>query len=572
MISNSIHSLLLELKMSADNSLNANKQSEKIYNDFFEEAISKVIERYGEQYDLSISRIEIDLEKISKEDIPIAIEKALSAEIEKHIKKREQSNNSFNSLKFATTTDESEITDKLNSFIDYLDTGATPWQIESNSFSPKTYFSNIIVPILGNNSRLLSFFNKIRNNIVAVTRLNQIATYEQLKELETKIDEALNGENSTQKAIANVVNRENRPAKENDYIITTDSADEHNTLNDKKSIESNEHINNNINQIHLSSENSQRTKNNFDITNELLDEINNANATHTQKKINDNSSINITSYIEETSERVDREGYKEYNKFDSSTDYQQSNKSSKSQIEDKMKEDAMSIHEFENQPTQRDQTDLPKSDMPILEKTNINIALSDIQKVENLELLFNKAQTYSDFQSIRDNRIHTETAGLVLLNPFIFSFFQRLELLNEENKFKSVNEAMRAVNLLNYLAGELEPDKNQSLSLEKVMCGLDTNFPVDTDFEIRPNEKVEAENLLTSVCSHWKPLNNTSIYGLQKSFLQRHGTIEYNESMILIRVEGNTLDILMEDLPWGTSMFLFPWVKDMFYVEWQTAE
>ena len=82
-------------------------------------------------------------------------------------------------------------------------------------------------------------------------------------------------------------------------------------------------------------------------------------------------------------------------------------------------------------------------------------------------------------------------------------------------------------------------------------------------------EKEEGRQVLRSVCQYWKPLNGTSPEGLQRSFLQRNGSITYEDNTWIVRVEGQALDILLDDLPWEISLLLLPWKEEMIMVEWQ---
>ena len=166
-------------------------------------------------------------------------------------------------------------------------------------------------------------------------------------------------------------------------------------------------------------------------------------------------------------------------------------------------------------------------------------------------------------------RFFTATAGLVLLHPFIPSFLRKLNLLDERDRFASINDAVHAVHLLHFLASDEELHHSHKLSLEKLLCGLPVNFPIPREYEIEKEERQEVNNLLAAVCQHWKPLNNTSISGLQYSFIQRSGLLDFEEPYWTVRVKGSAIDILMNDLPWGCSTIMFPWIENMIWIDWQ---
>jgi len=66
-------------------------------------------------------------------------------------------------------------------------------------------------------------------------------------------------------------------------------------------------------------------------------------------------------------------------------------------------------------------------------------------------------------------------------------------------------------------------------------------------------------------------MKGTSNEGLRQAFLRRFGTIEKDDVGWIVRVEGQALDILMEDLPWTFSTITSPWSEFLIHVEWQEA-
>lgn len=173
-------------------------------------------------------------------------------------------------------------------------------------------------------------------------------------------------------------------------------------------------------------------------------------------------------------------------------------------------------------------------------------------------------------QEVKEKRFHLEDAGLVLLAPFISTLFSRLEYLDENGNFASVANQFRAIHLLRRIVfPEKENVHDYELNLCKVLCGVNPAFPVPSDIQLTENEKNEIDNLLESVINYWTIINGTSIDGFRESFLKRFGTLEKSENMWIVRVEGSTIDILMEDLPWSFSALSYPWSQEVIYVEWQ---
>jgi hypothetical protein len=138
----------------------------------------------------------------------------------------------------------------------------------------------------------------------------------------------------------------------------------------------------------------------------------------------------------------------------------------------------------------------------------------------------------------------------------------------EDNQFKDKELQQRAVLLLHYLAAGETEVAEFNLLMAKLLCGLDFSEPVPKSIELTEQEKEESANLLKAITRHWKPLNNTSAAGLRTSFFQREGTLKQTEAGWTLHVEQKTIDILMNQLPWGIGTIRLPWMKNILNVEW----
>jgi hypothetical protein len=198
---------------------------------------------------------------------------------------------------------------------------------------------------------------------------------------------------------------------------------------------------------------------------------------------------------------------------------------------------------------------------------------NDAELFKDLTAAFDKAVDSMKRQMVSDDETEkqclVDDAGLVILHPFLPALFERLGYLDEEHKFVNLALQERAVHLLRWLAGYELPHLDYQMPLEKVLCDLPMNYPIESEIELTDLEKEEGRQVLRSVCQYWKPLNGTSPEGLQRSFLQRHGSITYEDNTWIVRVEGQALDILLDDLPWEISLLLLPWREEMIMVEWQ---
>ncbi len=159
-------------------------------------------------------------------------------------------------------------------------------------------------------------------------------------------------------------------------------------------------------------------------------------------------------------------------------------------------------------------------------------------------------------------------AGVVLLHPFLSSFYRKLGLL-EEKSFIDFNARSKAVVLLHFLATAKENPKEYEMVLPKFLCEMPINQPLDHTVVLTNEEKEEANNLLEAVIEHWGVLGSTSPDGLREGFLMREGKLEKEQTGWKLFVEQKTLDILLDRLPWNLSLIKLPWMKDMLKVEWR---
>jgi hypothetical protein len=127
---------------------------------------------------------------------------------------------------------------------------------------------------------------------------------------------------------------------------------------------------------------------------------------------------------------------------------------------------------------------------------------------------------------------------------------------------------VKGIYLLNYLGNGNMQSKEYQLVLEKLLCGMPIQEPLEAAPEFTNAETIESEELLHSVLEHWKQLKNTSLNGLRESFFKRDGIITPKENNWLLRVERKTLDVLVDSIPWGFSTVSLPWNKYIIFTEW----
>ncbi|HRI63318.1 MAG TPA: contractile injection system tape measure protein, partial [Polyangium sp.] len=166
------------------------------------------------------------------------------------------------------------------------------------------------------------------------------------------------------------------------------------------------------------------------------------------------------------------------------------------------------------------------------------------------------------------DQIYLDTAGLVLVWPFLGTFFERFEWLFDKKTFIDETARARAVLLVQYLA-TLDPEPPEyRLPLAKVLCGLplDDVFVVDT--EVTEVEAKEAADLLMALLDHAKTFGEISIADFRDAFLLRRGILSTRDGSWLLRVERTPYDVVLQRLPWPSSWVRLPWMEAPLAVEW----
>ncbi len=157
-------------------------------------------------------------------------------------------------------------------------------------------------------------------------------------------------------------------------------------------------------------------------------------------------------------------------------------------------------------------------------------------------------------------------AGLVILHPFLKYFFEGLGLMAND-QFVDDHSANKGIHLLQYCANGMSDTPEEQLLLNKILCGIPPSAPVPRHAELTDLEKEECEHLLKTVLSQWTILKTDSPDALRTTFLNREGMLS-NESGWTLKVQRNTIDILLDRLPWSISLIKLPWNKEIIYVEW----
>lgn len=199
------------------------------------------------------------------------------------------------------------------------------------------------------------------------------------------------------------------------------------------------------------------------------------------------------------------------------------------------------------------------------------------------------------------DRMAVTDAGLVLLWPFLPTFFSRLGWLAGGDqaagpavaamppgrRFASPRHAARAAWLLHGLAtgGDAAapapdaPVAEHLLPLSKLLCGLAPEaplaWPAPASPDARPDDAAawaaalaEGELLLQAVIARAPILRAMSVPAFRAAFLLRAGQLGVRDDHWLLRVERTAYDMVRDRFPWGVSVLRLPWMDATLQVEW----
>jgi hypothetical protein len=126
----------------------------------------------------------------------------------------------------------------------------------------------------------------------------------------------------------------------------------------------------------------------------------------------------------------------------------------------------------------------------------------------------------------------------------------------------------RAVHLLQWAVDGRSSAPEPLLCLNKLLCGVAIATPVEQGIEPTAFEIDTATALLRAIIGNWTIVSNTSIAGLQETFLQRDGRLERTSNGWRLQVQRRTVDVLLDHLPWGLSTIIHSLMPEPIFVKW----
>ena len=616
---NLVNSLVLNLNLADEKDKNGFVvDADKLYDDCFFPVIDEVISRLGAVYDADIDGVIVDLGLVDVQDLSNLLSEALEEAL---LKKIVASEEKTDCVKFLAVDNDvfSGIAKNLfqhlpesvrnatdsKAIISFLFSGEAPWQIELSDFHPNEDLAQLLAALKNDLPSLKLFLSELADNDIAFSRLSSLLDLSQLRELclilycftkeKDVFDDMSDYQLDSNGFQAFLLHCDKVVLSAIFYSL---SKGEESVVNRIIADYQKDKL------VETLGKNDSPALGVFDESSIVTEQQNQSKKTNGQEHVEmDEMAAEDSAAGDNVKGKVSDDNYADYQEDEFYVDREADIKGAQIskiiigqndfvEIEEKHDEtllnlDSLKIEEEVKAVVGKEKAEANGKDAkvgetnPTLEMPASNVFSGDSEqqtvgpllKSEFLSRLEKgiaaKKERIANQSVVEKCKLTVDDAGLVLLHPFLSTLFSRTGLLDEKNHFKGLTEREKAAHLLRFASGDANLHFDHLMNLEKVFCGLPVQYPMMPDFLISDDEKLEVNEMLESVCQYWKPLNGTSVAGLQQSFLRRNGMIAYDGGTWLIRVEGMAVDILLDDLPWEISTILFPWTDDMFAVDWQ---
>lgn len=176
----------------------------------------------------------------------------------------------------------------------------------------------------------------------------------------------------------------------------------------------------------------------------------------------------------------------------------------------------------------------------------------------------NSEQKAEEF--ISDEGQYVQNAGLILIHPFMKTFFEHCDLLDK--KTNQLSDPELGAHLLHYIATGKINAPEYDMIFEKFLCNIPLHQSINRHIKLTRKHKTQVKNLIESVQHNWSAMKTSSAELLQNEFFQRPGKLVVSDHDCTLTVERKTQDILLERLSWGIGLVKLPWKNQFMFVNW----
>lgn len=191
---------------------------------------------------------------------------------------------------------------------------------------------------------------------------------------------------------------------------------------------------------------------------------------------------------------------------------------------------------------------------------------TSMETIHQKNEIFHENLSQDDNDLSQDNGQYIQNAGLILIHPFIKTFFEHCDLLDPKNQ-QLLNPELCA-HLLHYIATGKTNAPEYDMVFEKFLCNIPMNQTINKHIKLSRKHKTQAKNVIESVQHNWNPMKTSSSALLRNEFFQRSGKLVVTDHDYTLTVERKAQDILLDKLGWGLGLVKLPWKEKFIFVNW----
>jgi hypothetical protein len=167
---------------------------------------------------------------------------------------------------------------------------------------------------------------------------------------------------------------------------------------------------------------------------------------------------------------------------------------------------------------------------------------------------------------IQNDGQYVQNAGLILIHPFIKTFFEHCDLIDP--KTQQLIDPELCAHLLHYIATGKTNAPEYDMVFEKFLCNIPMNQTINKHIKLSRKHKTQAKNVIESVQHNWNPMKKSSAALLQNEFFQRSGKLVVTDHDYTLTIERKAQDILLDNLGWGLGLVNLPWKEKFIFINW----
>lgn len=160
-----------------------------------------------------------------------------------------------------------------------------------------------------------------------------------------------------------------------------------------------------------------------------------------------------------------------------------------------------------------------------------------------------------------------ENAGIVLLYNYIPALFTRLSLTTGKG-FIDLSSCHKALLALYFISAGPDSYKGLQLPLNNILCGLPTASTPGSDTDLRIEDELIIEGMLSTAIGSWPQVSSSSIDSFRRNWIWRGGLLKRSGKHWELKIETLGQDILLRHSPFAPSLINYPWMDAPLRIVW----